>query len=318
MSMNASSTTAGLRRATLGGVVSWLVAALLCIGPVGAASAQLLLPEEPAEAQGAGVEEKLGKSISLEHVFDGWDGKPHTISDYFDGQHKPVVVALVYYDCPIVCSLVLNRLSDAVDALEGYNVGEDFNVLVVSFDPTEGPADAAKWRASALAGYDRGVTKATEAGWGFFTGSAAQVRPLADSMGFHYNRMPNGEFAHPTVFMVLTADGRVARYIHGFNYTPKDLKLALLEASEGKIAKTIGDWMIHKCYRYDPAAGAYSLQAMAVMRAGGALSIVAVGGLVAGLFLNERVRRRRRVARAGLRAEAPGTRTNATIAGASR
>lgn len=318
MDMSVSSTRPGHPRAPLRGVGALLLGMVLCAGFAGAARAQLLLPEEPTEARGAGVEEQLGKSISLEHVLDGWDGKPHAISDYFDGQHKPVVLALVYYDCPIVCSLVLNRLSDAVDSLEGYNVGDDFNVVVVSFDPTEGPADAAKWRASALAGYDRGVTKATEAGWGFFTGSAAQVRPLADSVGFHYSRLPNGEFAHPTVFVVLTADGRVARYIHGFNYTPKDLKLALLEASEGKIAKTIGDWMIHKCYRYDPAAGAYSLQAMALMRAGGVISIVAVGGLVAGLFLNERVRRRRRVARAGLRADGVGSPTNATIAGASR
>ena len=288
------------------------------VGALGGGSAfgQLLLPEEPAVAQGAGVVEKLGETISLEHVLDAWDGKPRSVATYFDGEHKPVVLALVYYDCPIVCSLVLNRLADAVDSLEGYNVGEDFNVVVVSFDPTEGPSDAAKWRASALAGYDRGVTKATEEGWGFFTGSAANVRPLADAVGFHYSRMPNGEFAHPTVFMVLTADGRVARYIHGFNYKPSDLKLALLEASEGKIAKTLGDWMIHKCYRYDPAAGAYSLQAMAVMRIGGVISIFAVGGLVAGLFVNERVRRRRRATREV--ASLTRSTSKATIAGVSR
>jgi protein SCO1/2 len=284
--------------------------------PAASAHAQLLLPEEPEVAQGAGVEEMLGKSITMDHVLDGWDGKPHPISAYFNQGHKPVVLALVYYDCPIVCSLVLNRLSDAVDSLEDYTVGSDFNVMVVSFDPTEGPADAAKWRSTALISYDRGVTPEIEAGWGFFTGSAAQVRPLADSVGFHYSRMPSGEFAHPTVFMVLTADGRVARYIHGFNYTPKDLKLALLEASEGKIAKTLGDWMIHKCYRYDPSAGAYTLQAMALMRAGGGLSIVAVGGLVAGLFLNERARRRRRLSRDS--AQPTVAPAHASIAGASR
>lgn len=293
-----------------------LFAALLIALASLSARAQLLLPEEPAEAQGAGVEEMLGKFITMDHVLDGWDGKPHPIGQYFNQGHKPVVLALVYFDCPIVCSLVLNRLSDAVDSLEDYTVGTDFNVMVVSFDPTEGPADAAKWRSTALVGYDRGVTPEIEAGWGFFTGSAAQVRPLADSVGFHYSRMPSGEFAHPTVFMVLTADGRVARYIHGFNYTPKDLKLALLEASEGKIAKTLGDWMIHKCYRYDPSAGAYTLEAMALMRVGGVLSIVAVGGLVAGLFVNERARRRRRTARESGRASAPPP--HATIAGASR
>lgn len=277
------------RRGWLRGILAAM--SLLCAFP---AHAQLLLPEEPADAQGAGVEEKLGETVSLDVVLDAWDGKPRSIEGYFNQGHKPVVLALVYYDCPIVCSLVLNRLSDAIDALDGYTVGEDFNVLVVSFDPTEGPADAAKWRAAALAGYDRVVTPEVEAGWGFFTGSAANVRPLADSVGFKYSRMSNGEFSHPTVFMVLTADGRVARYIHGFNYTPKDLKLALLEASDGKIATSIGDWMIHKCYRYDPSAGAYTLEAMALMRVGGVLSIVAVGGLVAGLFVSERVRRRRR------------------------
>lgn len=281
-----------------------------------AARAQLLLPEEPADAQGAGIEEALGVQIPLDHVLDGWDGKPHNFSQYFNQEHKPVVLALVYYDCPIVCSLVLNRLSDAVDSLDDYTVGTDFNVVVVSFDPTEGPADAAKWRSTALIGYDRGVTPEIEAGWGFFTGSAAQVRPLADSVGFHYSRMPSGEFAHPTVFMVLTADGRVARYVHGFNYTPKDLKLALLEASEGKIAKSLGDWMIHKCYRYDPSAGAYTLQAMTLMRVGGVISIFAVGGLVAGLFINERARRRRRLARES--GETSSVPTRARIAGASR
>lgn len=297
-----------LTRATLAAVAVAFSAAV--------AHGQLLLPEEPEVAQGAGVEEMLGKSITMDHVLDGWDGKPHPISEYFNQGHKPVVLALVYYDCPIVCSLVLNRLADAVDSLEDYTVGSDFNVMVVSFDPTEGPADAAKWRSTALVSYDRGVTPEIEAGWGFFTGSSAQVRPLADSMGFHYSRMPSGEFAHPTVFMVLTADGRVARYIHGFNYTPKDLKLALLEASEGKIAKTIGDWMIHKCYRYDPSAGAYTLQAMALMRVGGGLSIVAVGGLVAGLFVNERARRRRRLSRDAAQASVPTA--HASIAGASR
>ncbi|QYK47026.1 MAG: SCO family protein [Phycisphaeraceae bacterium] len=296
---------------------AWLVSAVVaCLVGAGRVHAQLLLPEEPEVAQGAGVIEKLGETISMEHVLDGWDGKPHQISKYFNQGHKPVVLALIYFDCPIVCSLVMNRLADAIDALDDYTVGSDFNVMVVSFDPTEGPADAAKWRSTALVGYDRGVTPEVEAGWGFFTGSSAQVRPLADSVGFHYSRMPNGEFAHPTVFMVLTADGRVARYIHGFNYTPRDLKLALLEASEGKIAKTLGDWMIHKCYRYDPSAGAYTLQAMALMRIGGGLSVLAVGGLVAGLFVHERLRRRRAtVNRSGDAAAQP---SRASIAGASR
>ncbi len=296
--------------------IAFLLAFVFGVILASPARAQLLLPEEPADAQGAGIEEALGKSISLEHVLDGWDGKPHALGQYFNQGHKPVVLALVYYDCPIVCSLVLNRLSDAVDSLDDYTVGTDYNVVVVSFDPTEGPADAAKWRSTALVGYDRGVTPEVEAGWGFFTGSSSQVRPLADSVGFHYSRMPSGEFAHPTVFMVLTADGRVARYIHGFNYTPKDLKLALLEASEGKIAKSLGDWMIHKCYRYDPSAGAYTIQAMTLMRIGGGISVFAVAGLVAGLFVNERARRRRRLAKES--GETRSVPTRASIAGASR
>jgi protein SCO1/2 len=284
------------------------------------ARAQLLLPEEPEIARSAGVTEKLGEEVPLDLVLDAWDNRRINVGHMFGQGHKPVVLALVYYDCPIVCSLVLNRLSDAIDALENYDVGSDFNVMVVSFDPTEGPADAAQWRAAALAGYDRGVTPEVEAGWGFYTGSAAVVRPLSDSVGFAYSRMPNGEFAHPTVFMVLTAEGRVSSYVHGFNYTSRDLKLALLEASEGKIAKSIGDWLIHKCYRYDPAAGAYTLQAMALMRFAGVVSIIGVGGLILALFIGERLRRelRARSASSNSPEQITAHQLSATTAGAAR
>jgi protein SCO1/2 len=191
--------------------------------------------------------------------------------------------------------MVLQRLGQALDGVD-FTVGEDFNVVVISFDPSNTTAMARDARAAALAGYDRGVTPEVEAGWEFHTSDEATVAKLADAVGFSYRYLDDiGEYAHPVGFTVLTPDGKVSRYFYGYEYPSRDLKIALLEASEGKIARTIGDVFLHFCYRLDPNTGKYTLAAVQVMKIGGILTLSAMVLLIAGLKIGEyrRVMRRR-------------------------
>ncbi len=280
-----------------------LAAAALFATP---ALGQIIAKELPVEVRGMDVEERLGAAVPADLAFVNAAGRRVRLGDYFlaPGERasdrvrepglpppgKPAILVLGYYRCPVVCPAITTKLVECLDRVD-FDVGVDFNVLYFSFDHTEGAADAARARSIALAGYDREHTPEIEAGWAFHVGSAGDNRALADAVGYPYRLLPNGEFSHPVVLIFLSPEGKVTRYLYGYDYPPVQVKLALLDASDGKIARSLGERFLHFCYRYDPNAGRYTLVAVRVMQVGAGISVVLVSSLVGGLLLVERVRR---------------------------
>lgn len=271
------------------------VAAGLCLGAfaVRGVSAQTVA-DVPAQARGLDIDEHLGRQIPHEIQFVNADGKTILLGDYFKDNNKPIILAMVYYRCPVVCSVVMDKLFECVNKLD-LTMGKDFKVLVFSFNPDEGTDLAAKHREFFLTKYPKPVTERTRESCQFHTGDEASSRELANAVGFRYRKLENGEYSHPVAIFVATPEGKVSRYIYGFDYPPRDVKLSLMDAASGKLTRTIGDRVLSFCYMFDPKAGAYTLRAVRVMQVAGVLTLLGVGGLIAGLFAAERVRRARRL-----------------------
>lgn len=267
-------------------------AALLALGAAAArAPAQLILPREQVrELEGVEIEERLNSQLPLDAVFTNDAGREVALSEYF-GDGKPAILVLVYYECPIVCTIVLDKLVDSLNQLD-YAAGKDFRLLVVSFDhgETTTHAQGAKYRF--VTHYAHASVPGAREGVAFHTGDKASIERLTEAVGFQFAPLPNGEWSHAAGITVLSPDGRVMRYLYGYSYPPDQLKLSLLEATDGRIAQSLGERFMHYCFRYDPTAGAYSLEAMALMRLGGALTVVLLTVLIVCLLVGERVRRR--------------------------
>ncbi|MGQ0628050.1 MAG: SCO family protein [Phycisphaerales bacterium] len=276
-----------------------LLCALACVA-VGSASAsgQINPKEPPASIRGLDITERLGETIPLDLVFTDSSGKPVTLGSMFNekgmgGVPKPVVLALVYYRCPLQCPTILNRLNDRFNQIN-LTIGDDYNVAVVSFDASEPRDSAANVKADQFTLYTRVHPKNLDDSWRFMTSDSGPVRTLADAVGFPYRYLPeSNEYAHGTVIFVLTPEGRISRYLYGIDYPADQLKLALLEASGGKIGTTL-DRVLIWCFHYDPSAGAYVVQAVRVMQIGGAVTLTALCLLLGSLLL---VEKRRRAAR---------------------
>lgn len=270
---------------------------LWCAVIAASARAQILEKEVPAQARGLEIKERLGEQVPLELQFTTADGKTDSLGDYFGKGSmaripKPAIIVIGYYDCPVVCPAVLSKLvGDCLNKLD-LTVGKDFNVLVYSINPREDVERAARARDIYLGAYDKGREPGVREGFIFHAGDDAATRQVAQAVGFPYRKLDNGEYSHPVGLFILTPEGKVSRYVYGYTYEPKDFKLALLEASQGKLAKSIGDYFIHFCYRYDPTAGRYTLHAVRVMQICGVVTLVGLGGLIGGLRLAEIVRRR--------------------------
>ncbi len=253
--------------------------------------------ELPKEFQGVDIVSKLGQQVPLDLQFTGPDGKQVPLSTYFR-PGKPVVLALAYFRCPMTCPLVLEKLQQGLNGVP-YIVGADFNTLVVSFDPTETYHTAASNKDLYLTGYTKPVTQITRNGWDFLVSPDSAAATLASSVGFQYKFIPeSGQYSHPAALIILTGDGKVARYLSGLDYTPNDLRLALLEASEGKIATTVGDFFRHLCFRFDASTGKYTVRAFRVMQLGAIITALALATLITGLRASERLKRSRAAARA--------------------
>ncbi|MFK7884278.1 MAG: SCO family protein [Phycisphaerales bacterium] len=289
--------------------------ATMSLGLVAApASAQLLLERDQVnELKGVELEEHLGAQIPLDATFTDADGQTIQLRDYFsDG--KPAVLALVYYECPIVCNLVLDTLDESLNQLD-YVIGEDYRLIVLSFDHGETTTHALNRRSRTLNHYTVATGDEVRAGAIFLTGDETNIRRVTDTVGWGFAPLPNGEWSHPVGLTILSPTATVSRYIYGFEYPADTLKLSLLEATEGKIAKSIGERIMHFCFRYDPTAGAYSVEAMQLMRLGGALTVVFLIVLISGMLVRERSRNRR-LAQAG----GPGwsdSSINETVSGTS-
>ena len=230
------------------------------------------------------IEQRLGNQIPLDLKFRDESGREVRLGEYF-AKGKPVALTLVYYECPMLCSQVLNGAVGAFQALS-FTAGKEFEVVTVSFDPREGPELAAKKKETYLRRYKR---EGAEQGWHFLTGDKAAIDALAESVGFHYVwDEQSQQFAHASAVMVATPTGRLSHYFYGIDYSPKDLRLAFVEASEGKIGSPV-DSLILFCYHYDPASGRFA-PVMGVLRAAGVLTVFGVIGLI--VYLTRKTRRR--------------------------
>lgn len=264
-------------------------AALAAVFACAPASAQL--NRTPREAEGVGVTERLGEQVPLDLIFTNAKGETVPLRKYFDGE-KPVLLALVYYDCPMICTMVMDRMTQAMNDID-FTVGHDYNALVVSFRTAETTTHAAAAKAAMLAGYDNHqIDSKVRTGYAFHTADYQNVKALADAVGFSYNALDNGEYAHPSVIFALTPEGVVSRYLHGLEYPARDVKLSLMDAAEGKLTKSLGDAAIGFCFVWDPESGAYTLQAFRVMQLGGLVTMVAIAIWLSVLFYRERRRRR--------------------------
>ncbi len=283
------------------------IASVLSIAP--SAHAQRLLDrDEVKELNGVVVTEQLGNAVPLNATFTNSAGESVEMSTYFDGD-TPVILVMVYYECPVVCPVVLSQLVGSLNELD-YTAGEDFRLLVVSFDNTETTSMALGERTNFLGEYNQGDKPEARAGIKFHTGDAVNIKRLVNSIGFAFNPLDNGDFSHPISLMILSPEGMVTRYMHGFDYPPQELKLSLLDASEGKIAESFGDRLLHFCYRFDPLAGSYSIQAFRVMQVGALLTLVLLIIGLTLLFMGERVRRRLYQAKLEAGLEANGDKDN--------
>jgi protein SCO1/2 len=231
-------------------------------------------PGMPAAFQKVGIDQKLNAQVPLETILQDEDGAKVRLGQYFTG--KPVVLALVYYACPMLCNMTLNGLNDAMEKMS-LDLGSDFQVVTVSFDERETPQVARAKKANYIKKYDR--AGAAE-GWHFLTGNAVSVRKVAESVGFHYawDSMTN-QFVHAAGIMVLTPDGKVSKYFYGIKFDPRDLRLGLVDASDKKIGTAV-DKILLFCYHYDPATGKYGPMVMNIVRLTAGATVLMLGMFV--------------------------------------
>jgi protein SCO1 len=239
----------------------------------------------PTGLEGVGITEHLGDHVPLDAVFHDESGHETTLGTYLDGS-RPVILNLMYMGCPMLCGLVSNGLIDALKQID-HTVGGEFGVLSVSFNPAETPVLAAAKRETWLQQYGR---PGAEHGWHVLTGDEASIRRLTEAVGFGFRwNEERQEFAHAAVVIVLMPDGAVSRYLYGVQYEPRTLKLSLVEAADGKTGNTLDKFLLF-CFHYDATTGRYGPAAMNIMKVGGALTVLVIGGLV--LALRRRERRR--------------------------
>ena len=237
------------------------------------------LPPPPREAtpgilQEVGFDQKLGDRIPLDLAFKDETGKNVKLADYFGS--KPVVLSLVYFKCPMLCTISLNGLAGALEVLS-FVPGKEFNVLTVSFDPREGPVLAAAKKKVYLTRYKRSDA---EKGWHFLTGSKESVDALTKAVGFRYAwDEATRQFAHPAGVVVVTPEGRISHYLFGVEYSPKDLRLALVASAGGRIGNPI-DTALLFCYSYNPKTGSYSASILNLVRLGAVATVLALGGFI--------------------------------------
>ncbi len=255
---------------------------------------RVLERSEVEELNGVEVTEQLGNHVPLDAIFTNSKGEEVEFGTYFDDE-TPVILVMVYYECPVVCPVVLSQLTTSLNKLD-YAAGEDFRLLVVSFDHTESTTLALGERTKFLDSYENAGSLASQDGIAFHTGDVVNIRRLVNSVGFGFNPLDNGDYSHPISLMILSPKGKVTRYMYGFDYPAQELKLSLLDASEGKIAASLGDRLLHFCFRFDPLAGSYSIQAFRVMQVGAVLTVIFIIIGLTLLFMGERVRRRKYLA----------------------
>jgi len=233
----------------------------------------------PAALQEVRIEQKLDQQLPLDLVFRDESGRDVKLGDYF-GQ-KPVVLAFVYYDCPMLCTQILNGMVTSFRVLP-FQVGKEFDVVTISFDARETPALAQSKKKVYVNYLPERMRADASNGWHFLTGDQANIEKITQAAGFHYRYdEATKQFAHASAIMVTTPHGKLSRYYYGIEYAPRDLRLGLIESSANKIGSPVDQLLLY-CYHYDPATGKYGAAVMRIMRVAGVLTLI---GIVAMLFL---------------------------------
>ena len=252
--------------------------------PHGGASAQNS-KDVPPQLQDVGIDQELNHQVPLDLVFRDETGKTVRLGDYFG--KRPVILSLIYFNCPQLCPMVENGLLESLKQIR-FDLGSQYNVLTISFDPKDSPTQAYAKRAMYLSMYNR---KGAAAGWHFLTGDEASIVALTKAVGFRYKYNPKTEmFSHATAIIVLTPQGKVARYFYGIRYPAGAVRLALVEAAKGKIGSPV-DAVLLYCSHYDPATGKYSLIISRVLFIAALVTVILLGGLLLILFRSGRQKR---------------------------
>jgi protein SCO1/2 len=245
----------------------------LAVGAAGQDNAAIT----PPQLRGVGIDQRLNNQVPLDLKFRDETGQTVTLGSYFG--KKPVILSLVYYTCPMLCTMAENGLLNALRDVK-FNIGEQFQVVTVSIDPSEKPEMAMGKKAVYVGLYGRPGAKQ---GWHFLVGDEPSIRALAQAVGFHYNYIPETkQFAHATGIIVLTPQGKVSRYFYGILYPARDIRLALVEASNEKIGNPV-DAVLLYCCEYDPVAGKYNMVVSHVLKIAGVITLLSMGTLIIAL-----------------------------------
>ncbi|KYG69192.1 photosynthetic protein synthase I [Bdellovibrio bacteriovorus] len=227
--------------------------------------------EAPKELEGVGIDEKLGGKIDLSLKVKDDNGQEVTLGSFFDGKH-PVIISPVYFSCPGLCNFHLNGLTDALKLMDkNWTVGKKYKILSMSFDSKETPDLAAKKKETYIKLYER---PEAASGWHFVTADESAVQAITQSLGFKFKWDETAkEWAHASAAVIITPDGTISRYLPGIMFNPQDIKLALNEATEGKIGSIVDNLVLY-CFKYDPHQSKYTLAAFNLMKVGGAVMVL--------------------------------------------
>jgi protein SCO1/2 len=263
-------------------LLTWTLVLAFASLPVGSVCAE---ETTPPELEGVGIVEHLGDTLPLDLMFVNSEGRAVRLGDYFDGT-RPTILNLVYFNCPMLCNLVLNGLTEGMASLD-WTAGKEFQVLTLSIDAREKSDLAAAKKKNHLEQLGRSEAGA---GWHFLTGDQASIRTLADAVGFSFKydaeRM---EYAHGAALFMVSPKGKLTRYLYGITYPEKQLKLALTEAGEGTVGSAL-DQFVLRCYHFDPDSRKYGIYIWGVMRLGGLATVLLIGLMLAIFWRRERRR----------------------------
>ena len=276
--------------------ISFLIIAILlacpslfgqALGPASQASGVNPNSKLPPILQKVGIDQKLDAQVPLDVPFQNAKGETVTLRQYLNGGDRPVVLSLVYYNCPMLCPRGLDALSNSL-GLMTLDPGKDYQVITVSFDPRDTPRTSAHQKEIQIQKLNR---KGAEQSWHFLTGSQSSIQQLTQSVGFRYQWDPQSkQFAHATALILLTPQGKVSKYFYGIDYSPTDLRLGLVQASDEKIGSFV-DPILLFCCEYNPMTGRYDLLISRVLALCAAITVLLLGGMVFLLFRFDRNRK---------------------------
>lgn len=251
---------------------------------LGQASGPPLPDGRPPILRDVGIEQRLGRPLPLDAIFQDESGRAVRLGQYFE--KRPVILVLAYYDCPMLCTEVLNGLLSSLRTLS-FDPGKDFEIVTISFDPREKPTDAAAKKKAYVDAYHR---PGAAGAWHFLTGGSGSIERVTSAVGFRYKYDESrGQFAHAAAIYIATPEGVLSRYFYGIDYAPRDLRLGLIEASQHRIGNPVDQILLY-CYHYDPKVGRYGAVVMNMVRVGGVAVVLILSTFLFVMWRRERRR----------------------------